>query len=311
LANIRFGACLSGYQDLNDLNSIRQFAQRAEDLGFDSLWVTENVHGDSPALESLITLAVFASYTQRIKVGVSILLLPLRNAVNLAHMIATLDVLSGGRLILGVGVGGDAPDGYQAYGVGLNERAKRCDEALEVMTKLWTGRPVSIAGEYNNFADYTLGLRPLQKPHPPIWIGGGGSARVFHRAAKWADGYIPTYVTPEECGRRFEQVTQYGQENGRDMLSFTKALHSHFCLASSTEEARRVAEDVLEERYHYKVSLKGVDSELFGTPNDIVGIIQDFVSVGVSHFVLDAACPGEEVLSQLETIAGEVLPNFR
>ena len=166
------------FAECYDLKEVTDLARQVEGLGFDSLWVTENVHSDVPSLEPLITLGIIAANTNRVTIGPAVLLLPLRSPVGLAHAVASLDRLSHGRFILGVGAGGDAAEGYQAYGIPLEERGRRCDEALEIMTSLWTKESVSFTGKFSDFRDYVLGAKPVQKPHPPIWLGGSAPATV-------------------------------------------------------------------------------------------------------------------------------------
>ena len=135
---MKFGICFAQYQDGVQ---VRESARLVESVGYDSLWVTENVHSGPEALEPMVVLSQFAAYTERITIGPAVVLLPLRNPVGFAHAVATVDHLSEGRFILGVGSGGNAVEGYKAYSVPLSERGKRCDETLEIMTKLWTGEP--------------------------------------------------------------------------------------------------------------------------------------------------------------------------
>ena len=191
---MKFGICFAQYQDGVQ---VRESARLVESVGYDSLWVTENVHSGPEALEPMVVLSQFAAYTERITIGPAVVLLPLRNPVGFAHAVATVDHLSEGRFILGVGSGGNATEGYKAYSVPLSERGKRCDETLEIMTKLWTGEPVTFEGKFSKFSDYALGARPYQRPHPPIWVGGDAPP-VLRRAGRWGDGFIPAHTPPAE-----------------------------------------------------------------------------------------------------------------
>ena len=133
---MKFGICFAQYQDGVQ---VRESARLVESAGYDSLWVTENVHSGPEALEPMVVLSQFAAYTERITIGPAVVLLPLRNPVGFAHAVATVDHLSEGRFILGVGSGGNAVEGYKAYSVPLSERGKRCDETLEIMTSFGLG----------------------------------------------------------------------------------------------------------------------------------------------------------------------------
>ena len=194
---------------------MRESARLVESVGYDSLWVTENVHSGPEALEPMVVLSQFAAYTERITIGPAVVLLPLRNPVGFAHAVATVDHLSEGRFILGVGAGGNATEGYKAYSVPLSERGKRCDETLEIMTKLWTGEPVTFEGKFSKFSDYALGARPYQRPHPPIWVGGDAPP-VLRRAGRWGDGFIPAHTPPAETAEMYRKIDGYRREWGRE-----------------------------------------------------------------------------------------------
>ena len=308
MGEIKFGVSFHEYYDLQE---VVRYVQRVEELGFDSLWITENVHSEVPVLEPMIALTSFAIHTTRVTVGPGVLLLPLRNPVGLAHAAATLDRLSGGRFILGVGAGGEAPEGFQAYGIPIEERGPRCDEALEIITRLWTGEPVTHHGEFFSFSDYTLGARPMQRPHPPIWLGGSTPA-VVRRVARWGDGFYPAHKTPSQCAELYRRVRQCGQEYGRDMAGFTNAVYLFLCLSDSREGAMRVTQKVLQERYGYPFSgLAPGENSLQGDPDDCIRLLKQYVDAGVSHFVIDPTCPTEDILSQYETFARMVMPRFR
>ena len=142
MTDIKFGMSFHDTYDYEPEGVVRH-ARMVEELGFDSLWITENVHSGAPAL---VGLATFAAHTNRVTIGSAVILLPLRNPIALAHTSATLDRLSGGRLILGVGAGNPMEKVFRAYGVSTTERGRRCDEYLEIITCLWTGEPVSHRG---------------------------------------------------------------------------------------------------------------------------------------------------------------------
>ena len=306
--SLKFGVCLAYYFDPQDTGEI---ARRVEELGFDSLWVTENVHSRTPSLEPLMALSTFAANTTRVTIGPAVLLLPLRNPVGLAHAAATLDKLSGGRLILGVGSGGGAPEGYQAYGVPLEERGRRSDEILEIMTALWTGEPVSFDGVHYSFSEYTLGARPVQRPHPPIWLGGDAPA-VVRRVARWGQGFFPAHKSPAECAGLYDKVRGLRQEYGRGSVEFTNAAYLYVNLAESGDLALRVTKEVLLERYTYPVThLRLGATCILGAVDDCVRLLKEYQAAGVAHIVLDPTCPKEEVLPLLERVSREILPHFK
>ncbi|MFQ5875081.1 MAG: LLM class flavin-dependent oxidoreductase [Dehalococcoidia bacterium] len=310
MADIKFGVI---YSRLHPVVPIPKFAEAAEGLGFGSLWVTEGLANEMPALDILMALGGLVHHTNSITVGTCVLLLPLRNPAILAKEVATLDYLSGGRVVLGVGVGGSDnsnPASFQVCGVSVKERGARCDEGLEVMTKLWTGHPVSHSGRFYKFEDIAMEPGPVQQPHPSIWAGGAAEG-VLRRTARWCDGFVPTNVSSKEYVQLWDRIERYGEQYGRDASRITKAVHLYYCLAGSREEARAIAQDTLTKRYGYKAKLHGDDRYAFGTVEDCIETIESFVRAGVTHFVFNTARPLPEVLGQVERLASEVMPHFK
>ena len=319
MSKITFGVCLSDYFDLPEAI---QTAQTVEELGFDSLWLTELVYPGIVSLEPLITLGIFAAHTKRVKLGPAVVILPLHNPVRLAHASVTLDRLSGGRFILGVGSGGESPESFDAYGVSVRERGARCDEALEIIKRLWTEPSVSFSGKFWNFTDYRLGARPTHQPHPPIWMAGARAESVLRRTARYGDGFYPSRLTPSELSQMNRRIMKYGEEYGRDMSTFTKSVYLRLYISDSLEEAQKVSHRVIEDRYKVPVKVGEASSgtedvllewsadEPMGPPERCVEVLQEFVAAGVTDIVLDLSCPQDEVLSQLHTFAERVMPHF-
>lgn len=186
-------------------------ARRAEDLGYDSAWVLERIlwpinpkepypaspDGSLPEAYQLVfdpleTLTFVAAHTSKIRLGTSVLVLPYHTPIQLARRIATLDVLSGGRVDVGVGAGWSR-DEFEAAGTPFERRGARSDEFLQAMIEIWTKDPVSFNGEFYHIPESRIGPKPLQKPHPPIYVGGFGPY-AFERAAKYGDGWNPAGV---------------------------------------------------------------------------------------------------------------------
>src|SRR3990172_5100603 len=155
-----------------------QFVDGAEALGIDSLWVIDRIVAKGVFLEPMTVMAAVAARTRRLKFGPSVLALALRNPVLLAKEIATVDFLSGGRILPAVGLGLDDPVEAEALGVGPGERARRTDEAIEVMRRLWTEDEVTYEGRYYRLHGVTVQPKPVQKPCPSIWIGGTSEAAL-------------------------------------------------------------------------------------------------------------------------------------
>ncbi|MFQ5933711.1 MAG: LLM class flavin-dependent oxidoreductase [Dehalococcoidia bacterium] len=304
MPDLRFGVT---YSERDDFTDLVRYTKKVEELGFDSLWVTENISSDAPALECFIALSFMAANTSRLTIGTSVLLLPLRNPVLVAQTVNSLDILSGGRLVLGVGVG-DVNSEHEAYGGVISERGSRCDESLELMKRLWTESPVTFHGRHYTLNDYVLLPRPVQKPHPPIWVGGHAES-VLRRAGQWADGYIPVGMSPERCVGLFEKVESYARSYGRSPSSIARTFHGYLCLSDSREESARITSRVLTKRYG-PTEVSADIPALFGTPEECRKTLREYIEIGVTHFVFNMTCQPEEAISQAEVVAKEVLPQL-
>lgn len=291
---------------------VTDYARTIEDLGFDTLWITENVHSGADALEPLTTLSFMAVHTERIKIGPSVILLPLRNAVGLAHASATLDRLSEGRLVLGVGTGGNVPGSFEAYGASPRQRGGYCDEALEIIKSVWTGDSVTFDGKLLQLDNYVLGGRPTSSPYPPIWIGGTAPG-VLQRTARLADGFIPHSISLDLYQQLWRKIEENCSAIGRDSASITKAIQFYFCIAETRREAQNIAERALEHRYGRKMYLAPSPDTHYaiGTPDDIARTIQTFADIGVTHFAFSNARAPGEVMPQISELATAIIPSFR
>ena len=301
------------YSRLHDTVPLPQFARAVEDLGFDSIWVPEGLVNQVPTTDIMMSMSAMIHNTKRITVGTSVLLLPLRNPAILAKEVATLDFLSGGRIVLGIGTGGSHdsnPTDFEVCNVSLKERGARCDENLDVMTKLWSGVSVSHDGRFYRFNNMTMEPAPVQKPHPPIWVGGVVDA-VLRRTARICDGFLPLSITAQEYVRMWDKIQSYGDEYGRDTSKITKALHMFSGLGESREEVRRLGEATINRRRGFLSVLQGDDRYTFGTVKDWVDTLETFIKVGVRHFIFNPLCPVEQVMDQVECIGKEILPYFK
>ena len=187
-------------------------AQLAEDLGFDAAWVGDHLACPAPGLDAPACLAAAAAVTTRIGLGFSVMLLGLRPPAWAAKQLTTIDALSGGRLLLGVGVGGEFPDEFAAAGVPVRQRGARLDESLAVIGDLVTGRPVDYAGR--TLSVRSPGLEPAMRAPPPIYVGGRGEP-ALRRAARHADMWLPMWLTPNRIAERSQVLAELAQEVGR------------------------------------------------------------------------------------------------
>ncbi len=207
---MKFGIALPNYGPDANAEDLINIAKLAEHLGYDSLWATDHVLPSNlfPSVyqtiyEPLTVLSFLASITERVKLGTSILVLPLRNPAVVAKTVASLDSLSHGRVILGIGVGGGEDDRleFQHVGANFSNRGKRTNEYISAMRELWCSAEPKFAGKYANFADVVAEPKPVQPSGPPIWVGGKSDAALA-RAAVLGDGWHPNYIGIEEltCG---------------------------------------------------------------------------------------------------------------
>jgi probable F420-dependent oxidoreductase len=282
-------------------------------MGYDSVWATEGLVNELAALDPVVAIAGFAVGTTRIAIGSCVLLSPLRSPVILAKQIASLDVLSGGRVVLGIGVGGSTlsnPDAYRALGIAAHERGARCDEGIEIMRKLWSGKRVSHAGRFYRFEDIAMEPVPLQRPHPPIWAGGAAEG-VLRRTARSCDGFVPIGSGAENYRRNWERICALAGEFGRDSAAITRAVHLYYCMANDKREGHALAERTLTERYGYPVSLPDDGRFPLGNAADCLETIVAYRTAGVEHFVLNTVRPLSEVVVEVERFAERVLPEIR
>mgnify|MGYP001568740229 CR=1 FL=1 len=305
---LRFGVTLAAYPDgVPPAAWWWRFAERAEALGFDSLWAGEHVLFHTETVSATVLLAGLAARTGRIRLGTAIYLLPLRHPVLAAKDLATLDHVAGGRLVVGVGVGGEYPREFAACGVPLGERGARTDEALALLRRLWREERVTAAGAHFPLEDVSLTPRPVQPGGPPLWIGGR-SDPALRRTARAGDGYFPYLVTPSRYRANLERLDALCAEAGRDPARLERALLVFVALGPDRETAVRRAGGQLTRIYNQPFDQVVERYCVVGTPDDCAARIAEFQAAGVRHFVFNWACPQGEILEQMERLATEVLP---
>lgn len=219
---MRFGYTLPNHYGVEDPADLVGLASEAEGLGFDSVWVSHHLLnldyiaerlGTKPYYDPLTVLTWVASSTERIRLGTSVLVLPLLEPMALSKQLATIDIMSGGRLDVGVGVGGMRAE-IEALGFDLATRGTYTDESIEVMKALWTGEAVSYAGRHFSFSGALASPAPLQAPHPPLLVGGS-SDRSLRRAARYGDGWHASMLLPEQMAPRLERLDEELEAVGR------------------------------------------------------------------------------------------------
>lgn len=267
----------------------RRIAEAAEAAGFDSLWAGDHVAFHHPLLDVTVALATFAAVTERVSLGAGVLLLPLRAPALVAREFASLDYLSGGRVILGVGVGGESEKDFDAVGVAPRERGARTDEAMLALREFFAGRPASFSGRFFAFDGISIEPSPAQAGGPPLWVGGRSDAAI-RRAARLGDGWIPIWVSPE---RYAEGLAQLGREK-------TAAVVLPALVGGTTEEARRY----LSRRYATEFSTHAIERYCIVGPRSLCAErIAEYIAAGAEHVVFHPAVEPAGLHEQVELLA--------
>ena len=273
---------------------LTSFAQLAEELGFDSLWVSDHVvvprsldssypysrdggfpvPPEMPFQEPIATLLFLAGVTQRVKLGTTVLVIPMRNPIVTAKQLATLDVLSNGRLLLGVGAGWMHEE-FEMLGVPFERRGARCDEYIELYKALWTEDNPSFHGKFWQIEQVGFAPKPAQKPHPPIWVGGHGP-RALRRAGRLGDAWHAAGGAPEQVAEGYREVQRHAGEAGRDPSSVGLTIRLRVPL---------------------------------NEPAPAIELLQRYGEIGVSHTVLEIATRDfDRARSMMELLARDVRP---
>lgn len=290
--------------------NVAELAQEIENLGFDILGCGEHVSFHGETANGFVSLSVAAGVTKSIRLMSAITLVPLYPAALLAKLGAALDVASGGRYTMGVGVGGEFPNEFEACGVPVKERGARTDDALEVLTRTWSETDVSYEGRFTTLKNFSLKPLPIQKPRPPIFVSGRSEA-AMRRAAKYADGWIPYMYTPEHLADSIEKIKAYGEEEGRDMSDFTFGMYIFSAVHEDKDTAVKYAADRLSVQYAMDFSRRVHRFALAGDPATCQSRLQEYVDAGASMVFVSSACPQEYIDRNIEMLAKDVIPAFR
>lgn len=285
----------------------REVVELVDRLGFDSIWVGDHLAFAIPILDPIVQLAQAAAFSSRLKIGTAVYLQPLRHPGPAAKQIATLDLLSDGRFIFGMGVGGEFDSDYNVAGVPRNERGSRLGESIEVMRKLWSGERVSHEGRHFSFQDILMEPAPRQAGGPPIWLGGRSEA-ALKRTGRLADGWMSYVVTPQMYRESLEKIEAAYAESGRSLARFTSAHLLFARLDKDYETALDRATESLSVRYNMDFRRAAERYCALGTAEQIAESLQNFYDAGVRYIILDLVGPYEERLDQLAAFAEEVLP---
>ena len=260
---------------------------RAEALGFDSLWVGDSIVA-KPRHDPLTLLAALAARTVRALLGTAVLLPALRNPVVLAHQVATLDQLSAGRLILGLGIAADLPNiraEFAAAGVPFEKRVGRLLEGVRLWRALWSGKPVSWSGRWT-LEEQALAPTPWRPEGPPLWLGSFVDAGAV-RAGRLFDGWFPTGPDPETFRRRWELVRETAQAAGRNPDAICPALYLTLCIDADATRADAQLNAYFRDYYGPSADALKVHQAYYAGPAaGVADWIRPFREAGAEHLIL-------------------------
>jgi probable F420-dependent oxidoreductase len=311
---MRFGLPLPTFRRVAGPDAIRHVAQRAEQLGFDGIWVSDHIvvpsstvdhfarrFGDStgigsPIYEALTVLGFAAACTSKIRLGTTVIVVPYRNPLLTAKILSTLDVLSGGRITAGLAAGW-AEGEFKALGVPFQERGALTDEYIAAFNALWTQEKPAFHGQYVHFENIVFEPKPVQ-PHIPLWIGGN-SKRAIRRAVAFGDCWHPTRVLVEEVKAGIAYLKSVCDQRGRDPRSMMVAVRLPLKVYGGQEAATK--------------------RPLLGNADKIIADIRRYRDAGVQYILLDTfySAPElehetvESMFSTIERFAAEVMPEFQ
>ncbi|MCH9675275.1 MAG: LLM class flavin-dependent oxidoreductase [Gammaproteobacteria bacterium] len=295
---------------LRAADGVAEFAKKVEDLGFDVIGCGEHVMFHGPTANGFISLSVAAGATTSLRLMSTITLLPLYPAALVAKLGAALDVASGGRFMMGIGVGGEYPREFRAMGVPVTQRGARTDEALEVVHRTWTETDVDFDGRFTQLDGFTLKPMPIQKPRPPIWVAGRQDV-AMRRTARYGDGWLPYMYTPEQLHDSLRKIRGYAEDMGRDPSEITAGVFCFTTVHDDSKVAVQMAGERLGKQYAQDFSKLVSKYAIAGNPDECCARLQEYIDAGATLAMLASACPDDYLDTNVERIAKDVVAKFR
>lgn len=291
--------------------TIARVAERAEEWGLDSFWLSDHLLAPSPELDVVATLSLIASRTSRMKLGPSVLLLNLRHPLMAAKSFASLDYLSGGRMVMAVGTGSNLAD-YAACGISPDARGKRLDEGIEVLRTVWKDRQVSYHGRFFNFDNVTIEPRPAARANNDfgtmdIWIGGRADS-ALRRTARLGDGFFASFQTPEEYESSMAKIRSYAADYGRANARIESGLILLCRIASSREKALKEMQPMLSAMGRGSEAF--LDRSVYGSAEDIAAQMERYIAKGLDKFVLWPIAAPDSWHQQIELVGREIAAHY-
>ncbi len=300
-----------GPTETPDVDAIMAYAERAEALGFESLWAWDHVilgvEPSFPILDSVGILTAIAARTRTIKLGTGVMVLPLRNPTVTAKALGTLDVVSKGRLILGVAAGWYARE-FDAVGVPFKQRGRLFERNLDILTRLWTEDRVSLQIDEFNLREAVMRPRTVQQPRPPILIGGYVDA-VLRRVARHGDGWLTYFYTPESYRKSWEKIVGFAREAGRDPAALTGTNQLAIYVGRARAETEAPMRHWLQTEWDVAAwSESTIEHAIRGSVDECLAQLQAHAATGVDRLIL---IPYRYEPEQVEILAREILPRLR
>jgi probable F420-dependent oxidoreductase len=300
---MKFGITIPNNWGIEDVKQVLAFGPLAEELGYDSIWVMDHLFNagyirqrldDKAYYHPLATLSYLSATTHRVSLGTSVMVLPYHNPVAMAKYVATLDQMSDGRVILGVGVGAMTEE-FEALGISMRERGALTNENIAVMRELWTNQDPEFDSQRWHFANLKFAPKPKQKPHVPLWIGGS-SPGAIKRTATMGNGWHPTGLSPDDFRTASQALRRMAADAGRGPDAVTMSLRVEVEAHGGPSS----------DRAQNRARLPG------GDVAKMIDGIRAYQSAGVEHMVM-ALNTGDvaRITELMQTIASQVIPQFR
>lgn len=284
-----------------ETSGMLKLAERAEKLGFDGIWIGNSVTA-RPRHDPLTLMAAVAARVPRVDIGTAVLLPALRNPVLLAHQLATIDQISEGRIILGVGIARDVPSiraEFEACGVPFERRVGRLNEGIRVMQALWTGKPVDRADDFFRMKEATVGPMPYRPGGPPFWIAGS-LPQSLERAGTRFDGWLPNAGNAKQWREQWQEIHRIARAAGRDPTKLTGAMYLTLSIDDDVAAANSRLDRYLEQYYGAPaVALRKRQECFAGPPSAVADYLGAYAAAGASHLVLRLVGDHEQSLEAI------------
>lgn len=279
----------------SDATRFLQIVDRGEELGFDSLWMSERISAATP--DPMIALAIAAGRTTKMKIGTSVIVLPGRNPILLAKEMATLDVLSNGRFLPGVGLGAIDPNEQRAFGVERKQRGAIHDEALQIMRLCWAGEPFSFHGEFFHYEDVSV-LPTPQQSTLDVWLGGIAESEL-RRVGRMGDGWMPSFCSPTDVAEGIKVISAVAAEQNRSIDPEHYGVLVAYC---DSKLPARIVESLQRRR-------PDIDPySVIPRREDLHHLLREFIAVGASKFIVVPLNPTFDPDAELGQLADQLLP---